>query len=150
MYCIKILKGGEAKRDRVMDYLRQRIIKEGRFTAELHKAVDGKLPSIHIKPIRLVKAKLYNGQQPGINPFFRKKARYLAWNDWIRFHGLVNRVLNRFRTEANVWTNPPYISGKFWIRVGRQVRKRYDVATSFDRFGRQICEWNPGDEDQFI
>tara|TARA_Y100000310_G_C20610180_1_gene777596 strand:- start:450 stop:935 length:486 start_codon:yes stop_codon:yes gene_type:complete len=155
MYTIQIRQGGEEKRDRVLDYLRKRIAKEGRFTADLHKAMDGRLPSIHLTPVRLVKAKLYDGQQPGgnTNPFYQrvqKKTRYLGWNDWVRFHGLVNRVLNRFRTDANVWTNPPYIQGKFWIRKGKHARVRYDVGVSFDRFGRQVSDWNPGDESQFV
>ena len=143
MYCIQILKGGEEKRDRVLDYLRERIEKEGRFTAELHKARDGKLPSIHVSPVRLVKPKVYNGQHPGgnpTNPFYnppKRKSRHLEWNDWVRFHSLVNRVLNRFRTHANVWTEPPYIQGKMWVRKGLQVRQRYDG-------------WNPGDDSQFV
>lgn len=155
MYTIQILKGGEEKRDRVLDYLRKRIEKEGRFTAELHKARDGKLPSIHVSPVRLVKSKPYNGQGPGgnqPNPFIQRTARnakYLQWNDWVRFHGLVNRVLNRFRTDANVWTEPPYISGKMWIRKGLRARYHYDVTTGFDRYGRVTQEWNPGDDSQF-
>lgn len=154
MYTIQILKGGDEKRDRVLDYLRERIEKEGKFTAELHKARDGKLPSIHVSPVRLVKPKPYSGQRPEGNStrFYQpklKKSRYLEWNDWVRFHRLVNRVLNRFRTHANVWTEPPYIKGKMWIRKGLQARFRYNVEVTFDRFGREIHEWNPGDDSQF-
>jgi hypothetical protein len=152
MYTIQILKGGDEKRDRVLDYLRERMEKEGQFTAELHKARDGKLPSIHVSPVRLTKPKPYFGQLPEkMRMPVLKKSRYLGWQDWIRFHGLVNRVLNRFRTHANVWTEPPYIKGKMWIRKGLRARFHYDVELDVDRYsGRLVHKWNPGDDSQFV
>ena len=155
MYTIQILSGGEDKRDRVLVYLYKRIIKEGRFTAKLSKAMDGKLPSIHVSPVRLVKSKLYNGQQPDgqASLYYRRvqrKTRYLGWDDWVRFHGLVNRVLNRFRTDADVWTEPPYMQGKLFIRRGKRMRYRYDYTEEFSRFGMPSVKWNPGDESQFV
>lgn len=155
MYTIQILSGGEEKRDRVLDYLNRRIEKEGVFTAMLRKSSNGKFPSIHVSPVRLIKPKPYDGQQPGgnfRNPYFAYKkhnAKYLQWNDWVRFHRLVNRVLNRFRTNANVWTEPPCIAGRMWIRKGLLARIRYD-ATTVCHNGRFIHKWNPGDDSQFV
>ena len=157
MYTIVILKGGEAKRNRVLAYLRERMAKEGRFTAELSYAYDKRLPSIHIKRVRLVKAKPYCGQHPGVcvvNPFIgpqkKKVGKWLEWNDWVAFHGLVNRVLNRFRTNADVWSEPPDVRGKFYIRKGLLARKRFDWTETIDKWGRPIREWNKGAPDQFV
>ena len=156
MYTIQILKGGEAKRNRVIQYLNERIAKDGRFRATLKADYDKGLPSIHIKPIRLMKAKPYCGQHPGecvVNPFMgpqkKPRATYLEWDDWIAFHELVNRALNRLKADANVWSNPQDIKGKMWIRKGMKARIHYDWTETRNRYGLPIREWNPGTDDQF-
>ena len=157
MYTIQILKGGEAKRNRVLDYLRQRIAKDGRFTANMECAMDRRLPSIHIKPVRLTKAKPYCGQHPGecvVNPFTgptrKPRATWLEWDDWVAFHHLVNRALNRLRTHADVWSTPPDVRGKMWIRRGIKARLRYEWTEEPGRYGLPIREWNQGTFDQFL
>ena len=156
MYTIQILKGGEAKRNRVMAYLRERMAKEGKFTAELSYAIDKRCPSIHIKCVRLVKAKAYCGQHPGeciINPYIgpqkKKVGKWLEWEDWVKFHAFVNRVLNRFKTHADVWSHPPDVRGKMWIRKGVKPRIKWEWEDNWDS-GRRIQVWNQGTPDQFM
>src|ERR1700686_3436352 len=98
-----------AKRDKVIAYLQERMVKEGKFKATLTPFLIYKggvsLPAIRVKPVRLVKKKLYCGNHPGLceinilTGVAPKKinSRLLEWNDWVQFHGLVNRVLNRFK-----------------------------------------------------
>ena len=156
-YTIQFQSGQFEKRDRVFSYLQERIIKEGRFRATLivgHKY--GILPSIVIKPVRLVKAKEYCGNHPGecvIPPHGSKKkhvATYLEWEDWVAFNGMVNRVLNRFRANADVWSTPADVRGKMWVRKGLKARKRYDWEDKFLP-GRSVPVrvWNQGDDSQF-
>ncbi len=79
------------------------------------------------------------------------KATYLEWEDWVKFHAFVNRVLNRFHCNANVFTTPHDVKGKMWVRKGLKARKRYDWTDEFNsRFNRTIRVWNQGTEDQFI
>lgn len=157
-YTIQILTGGLAKQERVLNYLHARMIKEGKFRATLTPFVDGKGNyCIKIKPVRLVKKKPYCGNHPGecqVNPFTRQApkkpmATYLEWDDWVKFHGLVNRVLNRFKVNANVWSTPQDVRGKMWIRKGMKARIKWEWTERFDSFGRAIRDWNPGTEDQF-
>jgi len=156
-YTITILDGKESTQSKVLSYLNARMAKEGIFRATLTPFVDkyGR-HCIKVKPVRLVKAKPYCGNHPGpcaINPFFgpRKKpnSTYLEWNDWVKFHNLVNRVLNRFHVNADVWSTPLDVRGKMWIRKGRKARILYDWTERFDEFGRAIREWNKGTDDQF-
>jgi hypothetical protein len=145
------------KRDKVLAYLFQRMAKEGIFRATLTPVSDTKgRPSIRVKPVRLVKAKPYCGNHPGpcqINPFLgpRKKpnSTFLEWEDWIKFHSLVNRVLNRFHADADVWSTPADISGKMWIRKGTKPRLRYSWEETMNNYGRVVQVWNPGTPDQF-
>ena len=157
-YTIQFLQGGIAKRDRVLAYLAERLVKEGRFRATLTPTTDEKgRACIRVKPVRLVKAKPYCGNHPGecvVNPFLgaRKKpnATYLEWDDWVAFHGLVNRVLNRFRSDANVWSTPADVRGKMWIRRGRLSRVKWDWEEKYEavRFVPTRI-WNQGTPDQF-
>lgn len=157
MYTIQFTKDGTEKRDKVMAYLTARMQKEGIFRAGLTASTDNKgRPTILVKPVRLLKAKPYCGQHANecvAHPIFgfrkKPKATYLEWDDWIKFHNLVNRCLNRFHTNANVWTNPPEVRGKFWIRQGKKSRVKYDVKESYDSYGHRIQDWNLGTEDQF-
>lgn len=158
MYTIQFLSKSTVQRDKVLTYLTSRMEKEGIFRAGLTPSTDNKgNPTILVKPVRLIKAKPYCGQHANecvAHPIFgfRKilKSTYLEWNDWIKFHNLVNGCLNRFRTNANVWTNPQEVRGKFWIRQGLKARVKYDVKESYDTYGRRIQDWNLGTSDQFM
>lgn len=170
-YVIQFLKNGNEKRDKVYSYLQDRIAKDGRFrcsmelgeekTTRSDRAQLGKIysaPCIRIRRVRLTKKKPYCGQHFGecvVNPFLgpRKKpsATYLEWNDWVAFHKLVNTVLNKYKTDANVWTNP--MEGgvsKMWIRRGTKARLKWDVTETFNNYGRRIQIWNEGTPDQFL
>ena len=156
MYTIVILKGGEAKRNRVMAYFRERLVKEGKYTAELSYAHDKGMPSIHVQRVRLTKAKPYCGQHPGecvIKPHLRlqkkKVGKWLEWDDWVKFHAFVNRVLNRFKTHADVWSNPQDIRGKMWVRKGLKPRIKWEWENIYNSYGR-VQVWNNGTFDQFL
>ena len=148
------------KRDRILAYLNARIAKDGRFKATLtpihnYGRKGTLLPAIRVKPVRLAKKKPYCGNHPGeciVNPFLgpqkKKNATYLEWDDWVKFHNLVNKALNRFRACADVWSTPRDVKGKMWIRKGIKARVRYDYDNYFS-LGREVREWNPGTEDQF-
>jgi hypothetical protein len=156
-YTIQILKGGTEKRDRILAYLQERLVKEGTFRATLTPIHDNKgNPCIVVKPVRLLKKKPYCGNHPGecvVNPFFgaRKKPNvtFLEWDDWVKFHGVVNRVLNRFHTHANVWSNPQDVRGKMWIRKDLKPRIKYEWTEDYNSIGLPIRTWNQGTEDQF-
>lgn len=134
-------------------YLKERMAKEGVFTATLTPFIDSfNRPCIKIKPVRLVKAKAYCGNHPGECLVSAKKkpiAKYLEWQDWIKFHNLVNRVLNRFRANADVWSTPFDVKGKMWIRKGIKARKRWDWEESLSARGTLVRVWNPGTPDQY-
>ena len=158
-YTITFLQGSENKQGLVYNYLLERMAKEGKFRATLTPFTDNKgRPCIKVKPVRLIKAKPYCGNHPGecvVNPFVgvRKKpnATYLEWDDWVKFHGLVNRVLNRFRCNADVWSTPTDVRGKMWIRKGRLSRVKWDWEEKWET-GRFVPTriWNQGTPDQFI
>lgn len=158
MYTIQFLDRNDfEKRNKVIDYIRARLIKEGVFNATLTPSHNGKYYTILVKPVRLVKAKPYCGNHPGecqINPFLgpqkKKSMTLLEWDDWVKFHNLVNRCLNRFKANANVWSNPPDVRGKMWIRKGLKARVRYDWDEKPSAYGNPIRVWNTGSDDQFI
>lgn len=156
-YTIQILSGGEDKRTNVFRYLQSRMEKEGVFRAKLVPFYDNKgNPCIKIKPVRLVKAKPYCGNHPGPCELTGRKkpnATYLEWDDWVKFHNLVNRVLNRFRCNANVFSTPHDVKGKMWVRKGLKPRIKYDWTeeniTIYGGFTRAVRVWNQGTLDQF-
>lgn len=167
-YTIQVFKGGHEKRDRILVYLRERLIKDGRFRAMLEPGEEKtsrtdrnriqearyqhSLPCIRIRLVRLVKKKAYCGNHPGECPVDNKPkpiSSHLEWEDWVKFHAIVNRALNRFKTDANVWSLPHDVRGRMWIRKGLQARLHYDWTERFDSYGRAIRDWNPGTEDQF-
>lgn len=138
------------------------IDRDGRFEATL--TILGKVPGrpykdgIAIKPVRLRQTKLYCGQHPGeclIGP--TKRSRFLDWEDWVAFHDLINRILDRTKVSADAWSNPAESidSGKkMWIRRGLSGRIRWDWHDDpNDRFGgvfRNVNRiWNHGSADQF-
>lgn len=156
-YTIQFNKKSSDQRDKVLSYLRDRMAKEGVFQATLTPTFDARgRACIIVKPVRLVKAKPYCGQHPGecqVNPFRptrKKNGHWLEWEDWIRFHNLVNRCLNRFHADADVWSNPLDVRGKMMIRKGTIPRVKWDYEESIDRFGRVVQQWNQGTDDQFL
>lgn len=161
MYTISVLKGGLAKRDKLALTLQAAIAKDGRFrvgdfsVGNLHSRNEDS-PAIYLQRIRLTHKKEYCGNHPGnciINPFRgaekKKITSYLEWDDWVAFHSIVNRVCNRLRVDANIWTLPQDVQGKMWIRKGTQARVRYDYTETFNNFGLPIRHWNTGTPDQF-
>jgi hypothetical protein len=166
-YTIQFLKGGIEKRDRVLADLNARLAKDGRFRctftlgevkttrqdrtniAGLYRAYS--LPSILVGNVRLTEKKPYCGNHPGECPVGSPKpnSTRLEWDDWVTFHGLVNRSLNKFKADANVWSLPYDVKGRMWIRRGRQARLRYDWTETTDGFSRNIRIWNQGTPDQF-
>jgi hypothetical protein len=150
---------------KVLAYLQERMAKEGRFKATLTPsfvwARGVQYPTIKIKPVRLVKAKPYCGNHPGECPVSDKpkpKSHHLEWNDWVKFHDLVNRCLNRFHVDADVWSNPADVRGKMWIRKGKKARVKWDWTEKYlpnpfnfpQELVRPIRVWNQGTPDQFI
>jgi hypothetical protein len=104
----------------------------------------------------LINRKPYCGNHPGeclVNPFTgptkKPNATYLEWDDWVKFHAFVNRVLNRFKTNANVWSTPMDVRGKMWIRKGTSPRINWDWEERLDNYGRIVRDWNQGTPDQF-
>lgn len=110
--------------------------------------------TIHVKPVRLRTPKPYCGQHPGecfIGP--QRKGRWLEWDDWVEFHGLVNDVLDDLKANADVWTNPPEKMDKgrkMWVRRGLRRRINWDYTVEYNALGRPLATWNHGTEDQFI
>jgi hypothetical protein len=158
-YTIKFKDNQYDLRNKVLAYLAERIAKEGVFTATLTPrtvyATKKNHPIIVVKPVRLLKKKPYCGQHFGeciVNPFIgvqkKKNMTILEWEDWIKFHGLVNRVLNKFHADADVWTTPLECRGKFFIRKGKSARKRFDVDENWST-GQRVQTWNTGTSDQF-
>lgn len=157
-YTIQFNKGGIEKRDKVLAYLGERMAKEGIFRATLTPLHDSHgRPCIKIRPVRLLKKKPYCGNHPGecvVHPIFgaRKKpnATYLEWDDWVKFHALVNRVLNRFKADCDVWSTPMDVRGKMWIRKGTNPRVKWDWTEDYNSMGLPIRHWNQGTPDQFL
>jgi hypothetical protein len=112
---------------------------------------------VAFKGVRLTTKKPYCGNHPG--PCLlggRKKptTNLLEWDDWVAFHTLVNRFLDKRMISANVWTTPQDVKGKMWIRKGLQGRVRYDYTETYPQFAgiRTVAPlrvWNQGTEDQF-
>jgi hypothetical protein len=155
MYTIKFLVGDFDKRDNILSILSERLIKDGRFRATLTPGaicVGSKMsPTIFVKPVRLVKKKRYCGNHPNFceNPNRPKPlSTFLEWSDWVAFHRVVNTILNKYRINADVWSNPPEVKGKMMIRKGTKARKRYDWTEDYSS-GRRVQTWNAGDETQF-
>lgn len=157
-YTIQFLDASFEKRDQILVYINQRLIKDGRFTANLQPTIEKRLPAIRVKPVRLTKPKPYCGNHPGpceVNPFIagpqkKMRARFLEWNDWVKFHKIINSALNRFRANANVWSTPADTRGKMWIRKNTKPRLRYDYTEAFSSTGRPNRIWNQGTDDQFV
>lgn len=120
---------------------------------------------VELRKIRKTTPSEYCGQHPGpcvINPFVgerkKQKNRLLEWEDWVKFHGVVNGVLDAMGAVADVWSRPMEAvpmpgtgsRSKFWIRKGARARVRYDWEEEY-RSGRHLPVrlWNMGSPDQF-
>jgi hypothetical protein len=158
MYTIQILgKPRTYTVEVIASLLQDKITQDGRFRVSDWKIgqVEEK-PTLFLKRIRLVTSKPYCGNHPGecqVNPFRgqekKKVTCYLEWDDWVAFHTLVNRLLSSKRVRANIWTLPPDVKGKMWIRKDRLPRLHWDYNELPDRSGRIIRHWNTGTPDQF-
>lgn len=160
-YTIQFSPGAYEKRqdtrNRVLLYLQERLAKDGKFRCNLQASTNRGLGgyichTILVAQVRLVKAKEYCGNHPGECPVSSKKkpvSTRLEWDDWVAFNSIVNKVLNRFKANANVWSLPHDVKGKMWIRKGTQARKRYDWDEKTDAYGRVVRYWNSGTPDQF-
>jgi len=172
-YTIQFFAKGNEKRSKFLQVFQDRLHKDGRFKCELEMRMVSttkadrlqltaslgtdafkmyELPGILIRKIRLTKKKPYCGNHPGECPVSDKpkpNSTRLEWDDWVEFNNLINRTLNRFRAEANMWSLPHDIRGRMWMRKGILARKRYDWDEQTDQFGRTIRIWNPGTESQF-
>jgi hypothetical protein len=106
---------------------------------------------IELRRVRLLTPKPYCGNHPGEcavgGP--KKTMSYLEWDDWVRFHAVVNDVLDSLGADADVWSTPQDVKGQMWIRKGTSRRVRYDWEESFNRFGLPLRVWNQGTPDQF-
>lgn len=158
-YTIKIHTGDIYKVDRIRVKVLDRITKNGKFTCEAGGvSFDYSKPrggsrksgySFRLNKIRLVKAKPYCGQHPGpcaVTNTKKPVGRWLEWDDWIKFNNLINSALKNI--DADVWSEPHDVKGRFWIRKGLSKRVRYDWESNCSR-GYEIREWNPGTPDQF-
>jgi hypothetical protein len=153
-YTIQILKWGVSKRDTLLLALQDKIHKDGRFRCSFSVGSVEELPCIILRTIRLVTSKPYCGNHPGpcdLREVGGKKriTPFLEWNDWVAFHGLVNKVCGRLRVNADIWTSPQDAKGKFWIRKGMLPRVRFDYTEEYIG-GRPNRIWNTGTPDQFL
>jgi hypothetical protein len=151
VYTIRFNNGQEIEQGLIQMYLEERLAKSS-FRATIRRTIDkyGKY-CLEVKPVRLRKAKPYCGNHPGECPIGGGKkpnATYLEWNDWIKFHKLVNAVLNKHCSNADVWSTPADVRGKMWIRKDNKPRKNWDWTEDYSS-GRMIRVWNQGTPDQF-
>jgi len=115
--------------------------------------------ALDLAKIRLVTSKPYCGNHPGecVAAGRRTKAglkpasNCLEWDDWVRFHGLVNDVLDKMGVSADITTAGADVDeGRLlFCRLGTKRRQRYDwVETSRNAFNatRPV---NHGTPDQF-
>lgn len=130
----------------------EKAVAKSRFTAKIElRDRDVVLPRV-----RLGEAKPYCGNHPGpcvVGPFGgvakKRTTRWLEWDDWVEFHGIVNDVLDASKTNADVWSNPQDARGKFWMRRGILRRVQYDYEEEERGFGLPLRIWNTGTPDQF-
>lgn len=150
-YTVRIAKGEPARFVKVLEALA-----DGAFTFKAEVAGKGGQDVI-LRPVRLVKAKPYCGQHPGecVLGGPKKNGKWLEWDDWVAFHGLVNDALDVLKFEADAWTNPPErleSGSKMFVRRNNKRRTQWDWEETEDkRFSfRTIRVWNPGlDESQY-
>jgi hypothetical protein len=156
-YTIAILKNAGREVQGVLMRL-STAIHEARFTAHL-EIVQGikhrgeTLAGLHVTMVRLQESKPYCGQHPGecLVGGPRRKSKCLEWDDWVRFHAVVNDVLDHLGIDADAWTCPPELldkGRKMWVRRGTLRRYRWEWEEDW-RHGRTVRIWNHGTADQF-
>ncbi len=109
---------------------------------------------IQLTHIRLVEAKPYCGQHPGECALGgpKRRGKWLEWDNWVAFNGLVNDALDALGVSADVWSRPPErmdVGRKMWVRRGVRRRYQYDWYTDYIG-GREVRVWNHGSDDQFM
>jgi hypothetical protein len=147
-YTIRVLRGGHDKREKVYLSLGDRLSRSP-FRAVLTLA---NMTDIIVKPVRFREKKPYCGNHPGpceiLWPGQKKmNATFLEWDDWVKFHKIVNAVLNRLKAHADVWSTPADVRGKMWIRRDMSPRLKYDYTQ--EPGPRAARVWNTGTLDQF-
>lgn len=155
-YTIQFLDNKPAKFEKVFNELPLRFEKDGRFKAQFQKSETKTskitLQTIVISKVRLTKNKEYCGNHPGECPISnepKKKMSFLEWEDWINFNNIINKILNKFKVNANVWSEPQDVKGKFWIRKGKNPRLIYNWTEEYNRFGTPIRIWSNGTDTEF-
>jgi hypothetical protein len=143
-----------------------RHLESSRFTAGLEIVASPARAygsGIVVRPVRLRQAKPYCGQHPGECqvPFGgadrpKRKARYLEWEDWVEFNGVLNDVMDKLGVKADAWSVPMEAidkGKKMYIRRienGRRHRYEWEEEYRGDLGGRSIRIWNHGTPDQFV
>lgn len=114
---------------------------------------------LELRQVRRKERAAYCGQHAG--PCVRPTRRgqrvnsvCLDGDDWMRFHGVVNDVLDAMGLVAEVYTTPPDIRGKMYVRkpdLGRRLRYDYKDDNVHGRFNMGLPHyvWNPGTPDQW-
>lgn len=155
-YTIRVLdkEVGTFTQEVIHDALLLAIREDGRFdVSSLRMGYQAGYWTIWLSKIRLNASKPYCGNHPGpcdvANAGRKMRAKYLEWDDWVAFHGLVNGVLDAIAVSADVWTLPQDVQGKFYIRRGLQARKVFDYEEGYNSYGRPVRVWNKGTPDQF-
>lgn len=149
MFTVKVK---NKSREQVIRKLTAVLKKDGRFTATLESSAK-KVDEIHVRRVRLTEAKPYCGQHPGecaVGP--RRRGKWLEWNDWVEFNGLVNDALDQLKADADVWSTPAETldkGKKMWVRRGTRRRVEYDWEQRPGLFGNGVRVWNHGTENQF-
>lgn len=135
MYTIRLNTPTQSPREatKVIDLL-ERLRDRFSFTASFDSRYAGvglkknaPLPRflILLRRIRLEEPKPYCGQHPGSCEFPNRKkptSRLLEWDDWVEFNNRVNAVLDSKNIDADVWSLPHDVKGKFWIRKDNRAR----------------------------
>jgi len=114
---------------------------------------------VDLRKIRLMKAKPYCGNHPGecVAVGRRTKAgakpasNCLEWEDWVRFHEVVNNVLDRYHVSADVTTAGADVDqGRLlFCRRGLKRRLRYDWTETSRSTFNAARPVNHGSLDQF-
>lgn len=119
----------------------QTTLKEhGTFCAETRERHD----RLELPRVRLIKAEPYYGNTPLADERSRwrgwkpKNYRFLSWERWVEFNGLVNDVLDGMQCEAEVWSKPQSTRNKLWIRRGGARRENYDYEAGCNAWGHVV------------
>lgn len=108
---------------------------------------------LDLAQIRLQKAKSYCGNHPGecVVGGPRRKAVFLEWDDWVKFHEVVNDILDEMNLSADITTSGADVDvGRLlFCRLGRKRRVRYDWTETSRNAFNAIRPVNYGTPDQF-